>query len=93
MTAIGRHGAMQRLDGQLVLSPTDLTQHQECAHLTRLDLGLNRIHRSGAESLARSPFLMRVRYLSLLGNPCAYDPATVTGLRCRFDDRVALVGR
>ena len=31
---------MQRLDGQLVLSPTDLTQHQECAHLTRLDLGV-----------------------------------------------------
>src|SRR6476659_1164097 len=38
--AIRRHGAMQRLDGQLVLSPTDLTQHQECAHLTRLDLGV-----------------------------------------------------
>jgi predicted RecB family nuclease len=31
---------MQRLDGQLVLSPTDLTHHQECAHLTRLDLGV-----------------------------------------------------
>src|SRR3954451_6584408 len=30
---------MQRLDGQLVLSSTDLTHHQECAHLTRLDLG------------------------------------------------------
>src|SRR4051812_10026635 len=39
-TAVGRHGAMQRLDGQLVLSPTDLTHHQECAHLTRLDLGV-----------------------------------------------------
>lgn len=67
-----------------------------CPHvdrLTRLDLGLNRIHRSGAESLARSPFLMWVRHLSLLGNPCAYDPATVTGLRCRFADRVALAER
>ena len=31
---------MQRLDGQLVLSPTDLTHHQECAHLTRLDRGV-----------------------------------------------------
>ena len=31
---------MQRLDGQLVLSPTDLTHHQECAHLSRLDLGV-----------------------------------------------------
>ncbi len=31
---------MQRLDGQLVLSPTDLTHHQECAHLTRLHLGV-----------------------------------------------------
>src|SRR6476646_8894894 len=31
---------MQRLDGQLVLSPTDLAHHQECAHLTRLDLGV-----------------------------------------------------
>ena len=39
-TAIGRHGAMQRLDGQLVLSPTDLTHHQECRHLTWLDLGV-----------------------------------------------------
>src|SRR4051794_24075451 len=34
------HGAMQRLDGQLVLSPTDLTHHQECRYLTRLDLGV-----------------------------------------------------
>ncbi|WP_346619254.1 TM0106 family RecB-like putative nuclease [Blastococcus montanus] len=31
---------MQRLDGRLVLSPTDLTHHQECRHLTRLDLGV-----------------------------------------------------
>jgi predicted RecB family nuclease len=31
---------MQRLDGRLVLSPTDLTHHQECAHLNRLDLGV-----------------------------------------------------
>jgi uncharacterized protein (TIGR02996 family) len=61
--------------------------------LTRLDLGLNRIHRSGAESLAQSPFLIRVRHLSLLGNPCAYDPATVTGLRFRFADRVTLTER
>ena len=33
---------MQRLDGQLVLSPTDLTHHQECRHLTWLDLGVAR---------------------------------------------------
>ncbi|SFE52649.1 TM0106 family RecB-like putative nuclease [Blastococcus tunisiensis] len=31
---------MQRLDGRLVLSPTDLTSHQECRHLTFLDLGV-----------------------------------------------------
>ncbi len=31
---------MQRLDGRLVLSPTDLTSHQECRHLSRLDLGV-----------------------------------------------------
>jgi predicted RecB family nuclease len=31
---------MQRLDGHMVLSPTDLTHHQECRHLTRLDLGV-----------------------------------------------------
>src|SRR5215211_7912090 len=37
---MGRHGAMKRLDGRLVLSTTDLTHHQECAHLTRLDLGV-----------------------------------------------------
>jgi predicted RecB family nuclease len=39
-TAIGRYGRCSRLDGQLVLSPTDLTHHQECAQLTRLDLGV-----------------------------------------------------
>src|SRR5688500_13743195 len=31
---------MQRLDGRLMLTPTDLTHHQECAYLTRLDLGV-----------------------------------------------------
>jgi uncharacterized protein (TIGR02996 family) len=61
--------------------------------LNELDLGLNRIHRSGAESLAQSPFLTRVRRLTLLGNPCAYDPATVTGLKFRFADRVTLAER
>ncbi|MBO0696795.1 MAG: TIGR02996 domain-containing protein [Zavarzinella sp.] len=61
--------------------------------LTRLDLGSNRIHRRGAESLAQSPFLSHVRDLSLLGNPCANDPATVTGLRFRFSDRVRLTDR
>jgi uncharacterized protein (TIGR02996 family) len=67
-----------------------------CPHvdrLTQLDLGLNRIHNSGARSLAQSPFLLRVRHLSLLGNPCAYDPATVTGLRFHFADRVMLTER
>ncbi len=29
---------MYRLDGQLVLSPSDLTRHQECHHLTALNL-------------------------------------------------------
>ena len=61
--------------------------------LTQLDLGLNRIHRSGAESLAGSPFLLGVRRLSLLGNPCAYDQATVSRLRCHFADRVTLAER
>jgi uncharacterized protein (TIGR02996 family) len=60
--------------------------------LAVLDLGWNRIHRPGAESLAQSPFLTRVR-LSLLGNPCANDPATVSGLRLRFSDRVCLTDR
>ncbi|RBY78958.1 recombinase RecB [Geodermatophilus sp. TF02-6] len=31
---------MYRLDGRLVLSPTDLTRHQECTHLTALDLAV-----------------------------------------------------
>ncbi|HKB02229.1 MAG TPA: TIGR02996 domain-containing protein [Gemmataceae bacterium] len=61
--------------------------------LTQLDLGWNRIHRPGAESLAQSPFLAGVRDLSLLGNPCANDQATVTGLRFRFSDRVRLTSR
>ncbi len=30
---------MQRIDGQLVLSPTDLTKHLACPHITTLDLG------------------------------------------------------
>ena len=29
---------MQRLDGRLVLSPTDLTKHLACPHITTLDL-------------------------------------------------------
>ncbi|MEP7369697.1 MAG: recombinase B, partial [Dermatophilaceae bacterium] len=29
---------MQRIDGQLVLSPTDLTKHLACPHITSLDL-------------------------------------------------------
>jgi uncharacterized protein (TIGR02996 family) len=67
-----------------------------CPHvdrLTQLDLGLNRIHRSGAESLAQSPFLVRVRRLILQANPCEYDPATVSGLRLHFADRVVLTER
>jgi uncharacterized protein (TIGR02996 family) len=75
-------------DGARVLS---LCPHVD--RLTQLDLGLNRIHRSGAESLAQSPFLMRVRHLSLLGNPCASDPVTVSGLRFRFADRVTITER
>ena len=31
-------GSMQRIDGHLVLSPTDLTKHVACAHITTLDL-------------------------------------------------------
>ena len=31
---------MQRLDGRLALSPTDLTHQQEHVHLTRLHLGV-----------------------------------------------------
>ena len=30
--------SMQRIDGHLVLSPTDLTKHVACAHITSLDL-------------------------------------------------------
>src|SRR5215218_8063652 len=37
---------MQRLEGKLVLSPTDLSHHQECRHLTWLDLGVARGERS-----------------------------------------------
>src|SRR5512141_1120395 len=29
---------MQRIDGRVVLSPTDLTKHVACAHITTLDL-------------------------------------------------------
>ncbi|GAA1243472.1 hypothetical protein [Oryzihumus leptocrescens] len=29
---------MQRVDGRLVLSPTDLTKHVACPHITTLDL-------------------------------------------------------
>ena len=40
---------MQQLDGQVVLSPTDLTHHQECRHLTWLDLGVSLGLRPGPE--------------------------------------------
>ena len=31
---------MHRSDGRLVLSPTDLTRHQECHHITALNLAV-----------------------------------------------------
>ena len=31
---------MYRVDGRLVLSPTDLTRHQECHHLSALNLAV-----------------------------------------------------
>ena len=31
---------MYRADGRLVLSPSDLTRHQECHHLTTLNLAV-----------------------------------------------------
>lgn len=36
--ADGILGCMQRIDGHLVLSPTDLTKHVACPHITTLDL-------------------------------------------------------
>ncbi|MBB2987103.1 uncharacterized protein FHW14_002268 [Terracoccus luteus] len=36
--AAGILAAMQRIDGRLVLSPTDLTKHVACPHVTTLDL-------------------------------------------------------
>lgn len=42
---------MQRIDGQLVLSPTDLTKHLACPHVTTLDLAaLDDPGRAGAKS-------------------------------------------
>ena len=40
---------VQRIEGQLVLSPTDLTKHLACPHITTLDLGG---HDGSAESWA-----------------------------------------
>src|SRR6478752_1547667 len=47
-------GSMQRIDGHLVLSPTDLTKHVACAHITTLDLeALDAVAvRSGAPRVA-----------------------------------------
>ncbi len=36
--AVGHPDRVQRIDGELVLSPTDLTKHMGCAHITSLDL-------------------------------------------------------
>ena len=42
---------MQRIDGQLVLSPTDLTKHLACPHITTLDLAaLDDANRGGRSS-------------------------------------------
>ena len=42
---------MHRIDGQLVLSPTDLTKHLACAHVTTLDLAaLDGPGRGGAKT-------------------------------------------
>ena len=82
---------MQRLDGRLVLSPTDLTKHQECRHLTRLDLAvadgalaapvegadeqLELIFRLGLEHEARYLASLRAQGLSIVE------------IETRFDDR------
>ena len=43
---------MQRIDGQLVLSPTDLTKHLACPHVTTLDLAaLDDPARGGAKTI------------------------------------------
>ena len=42
---------MQRIDGRLVLSPTDLTKHLACPHVTTLDLAaLDAPGRGGART-------------------------------------------
>ncbi|MDQ1662245.1 MAG: hypothetical protein QOJ68_2225, partial [Blastococcus sp.] len=80
---------MQRLDGRLVLSPTDLTKHQECRHLTRLDLAvadgalakpvegedeqLELIFRLGLEHEARYLESLRAQGLSIVEIPTRFD--------------------
>lgn len=45
-----KRGCVQRIDGQLVLSPTDLTKHLACPHITTLDLAnLDCASHGGAE--------------------------------------------
>jgi hypothetical protein len=40
MNGVPQGRGVQRIDGRLVLSPSDLTRHQECHHLTALNLAM-----------------------------------------------------
>jgi predicted RecB family nuclease len=80
---------MQHIDGQLLLSPTDLTKHLACAHVTTLDLlalggrrdlgaaapddALQLVFRKGMEH--ESAYLQRLRAagLSVAEIPTRYD--------------------
>ena len=67
---------MQRIDGELVLSPTDLTKHLGCGHITTLDLlGLD----DGARAYATDDALQLIFDLGL-----AHEAAYLDYLRTRY---------
>ena len=75
-------------DGARVLS---LCPHVD--RLTQLDLGLNRIHRSGASRWPNPPSWSASATCTCWATRAVPDPATVSGLRFRFADRVIITER
>ena len=84
---------MQRIDGRLILSPSDLTRHQECHHLTALNLQVadGRLA-PPAEGASDQTLLVadlgtahELRYLESLeaeGRSVVRLPTTMTARRC-----------
>ena len=83
---------MQRIEGQVVLSPTDLTKHLACPHITTLDLAnLDSRPLGGAEAPDDADDALNLIFQKGMDHERAYlqrlsdAGSTVTTIRARYD--------